>query len=136
MMSAAMMGATAFQKGLGAIHALSHPIGAIYHTHHGTTNAVVMQEVMRFNRSDNEDRLITAARYLGIEDGFNGFYDFVGSLITHLNIPKNLTELGLCDLSDADIERIVLAALTDPSAGGNPREMTISNTWALLESCF
>ena len=136
MMSAAMMGATAFQKGLGAIHALSHPIGAIYHTHHGTTNAVVMQAVMRFNSSMIESRCSGAARYLGIEGGFDGFYDFVGGLVQQLNIPKNLTDLGLADVSDADLERIVAAALTDPSAGGNPREMTAANTRALLESCF
>ena len=136
MMSAAMMGATAFQKGLGAIHALSHPIGAIYHTHHGTTNAVVMQAVMRFNSSKIESRCAGAARYLGIEGGFDGFYDFVGGLVQQLNIPKNLTDLGLADVSDADLERIVAAALTDPSAGGNPREMTAANTRALLESCF
>lgn len=136
MMSAAMMGATAFQKGLGAIHALSHPIGAIYHTHHGTTNAVVMQAVMRFNSSMIESRCAGAARYLGIEGGFDGFYDFVGGLVQQLNIPKNLTDLGLADVSDADLERIVAAALTDPSASGNPREMTAANTRALLESCF
>ena len=136
MMSAAIMGATAFQKGLGAIHALSHPIGAIYHTHHGTTNAVVMQAVMRFNRIEIEDQFVAAARYLGIEGGFDGFYDFVGGLVTHLNIPKNLTDLGLCDLGDADLDRIVAAALTDPSAGGNPRELTAKNTRALLEACF
>ena len=136
MMSAAMMGATAFQKGLGAIHALSHPIGAIYHTHHGTTNAVVMQAVMRFNSSMIENLFADAARYLGIEGGFDGFYDFVGGLVQQLNIPKNLTDLGLADLGDADLERIVAAALTDPSAGGNPREMTAANTRALLESCF
>ena len=136
MMSAAMMGATAFQKGLGAIHALSHPIGAIYHTHHGTTNAVVMQAVMRFNSSMIESRCAGAARYLGIEGGFDGFYDFVGGLVQQLNIPKNLTDLGLADLVDADLERIVAAALTDPSAVGNPREMTAANTRALLESCF
>jgi len=136
MMSAAMMGATAFQKGLGAIHALSHPIGAIYHTHHGTTNAVVMQAVMRFNRSEIEERMAAAARYLGIDGGFDGFYAFVGDLVTHLNIPKSLTDLGLRDLGDADLDRIVKAALTDPSAGGNPREMTAENTRALLEACF
>ena len=136
MMSAALMGATAFQKGLGAIHALSHPIGAIYHTHHGTTNAVVMQAVMRFNSSMIESRFADAARYLGIKGGFDGFYDFVGGLVKQLNIPKNLTDLGLADLGDADLERIVAAALTDPSAVGNPREMTAANTRALLESCF
>ena len=127
MMSAAMMGATAFQKGLGAIHALSHPIGAIYHTHHGTTNAVVMQAVMRFNRSEIEDRFVAAARYFGIEGGFDGLYDFVGGLVTHLNIPKNLSDLGLRDLGDAELDRIVAAALSDPSAG-NPRELTAKNT--------
>ena len=136
MMSAAMMGATAFQKGLGAIHALSHPIGAIYHTHHGTTNAVVMQAVMRFNSSMIESRCAGAARYLGIEGGFDGFYDFVGGLVQQLNIPKSLTDLGLADAGDADLERIVAAALTDPSASGNPREMTAANTRALLERCF
>ena len=136
MMSAAIMGATAFQKGLGAIHALSHPIGAIYHTHHGTTNAVVMQAVMRFNRSEIEDRFVSAARYLDIEGGFDGFYDFVGGLVTHLNIPKNLTDLGLQDLGNADFDRIVSAALNDPSAGGNPRALTAKNTRALLEACF
>ena len=136
MMSAAMMGATAFQKGLGAIHALSHPIGAIYHTHHGTTNAVIMRAVMRFNRSEIEDRFVSAARYLDIEGGFDGFYDFVGGLVTHLNIPKNLTDLGLQDLGNADFDRIVSAALNDPSAGGNPRALTAKNTRALLEACF
>ena len=136
MMSAAIMGATAFQKGLGAIHALSHPIGAIYHTHHGTTNAVIMRAVMRFNRSEIEDRFVSAARYLDIEGGFDGFYDFVGGLVTHLNIPKNLTDLGLQDLGNADFDRIVSAALNDPSAGGNPRALTAKNTRALLEACF
>ena len=73
---------------------------------------------------------------LGIEGGFDGFYDFVGGLVTHLNIPKNLTDLGLRDFGDADLDRIVAAALTDPSAGGNPRELTAKNTRALLEACF
>jgi len=92
--------------------------------------------VMRFNRSEIEDRFVAAARYLGIEGGFDGFYDFVGGLVDHLNIPKSLTELGLRDLGDADLDRIVAAALTDPSAGGNPRALTAENTRALLESCL
>src|SRR6056300_1243189 len=95
MMSAAMMGATAFQKGLGAIHALSHPIGAIYHTHHGTTNAVVMQAVLQFNRPAIDKRLERAAAYLGIDGGFDGFYAYVGELNSALNIPANLSELGV-----------------------------------------
>ncbi|SFT55700.1 iron-containing alcohol dehydrogenase [Sedimentitalea nanhaiensis] len=133
MMSAAMMGATAFQKGLGAIHALSHPIGAVYNTHHGTTNAVVMQPVLRFNRPAVEDRLAKAAAYLGIKGGYDGFYDYVGQLTDRLGIPENLTELGV---TDPDIDALVASALSDPSTGGNPVEMTAQNTRALLLECF
>ncbi|MBL1241019.1 MAG: iron-containing alcohol dehydrogenase [OCS116 cluster bacterium] len=133
MMSAAAMGATAFQKGLGAIHALSHPIGAVYHTHHGTTNAVVMQPVLNYNRSVIEQRIDEAAAYLGIKGGFNGFYDFVGELNDALNIPKNLGELGV-DVND--IDRLAAMALLDPSTGGNPIEMTLENTKELLKNCF
>ena len=77
MMSAAAMGAVAFQTGLGAIHSLSHPVGAVYGTHHGTTNACVMPAVLRFNRPKVEDRIAAAAAYLGIAGGFDGFYDRV-----------------------------------------------------------
>ena len=133
LMSAAMMGATAFQKGLGAIHALSHPIGAVHHTHHGTTNAVVMQQVLKFNRPAIERRLETAANYLGISGGFDGFFDFVGELTEALNIPPNLTQLGVVD---PDIDSLVDAALRDPSCGGNPIELTKENTHALLLDCF
>ena len=133
MMSAAAMGATAFQKGLGAIHALSHPIGAVHHTHHGTTNAVVMQPVLRFNRAAVEDRLARAAAYLGIEGGFDGFYDFVGGLNDRLSIPANLTALGV---KNPDMAALVASALRDPSVGGNPVEMTAENTRSLLEACF
>lgn len=133
MMSAAMMGATAFQKGLGAIHALSHPIGAVFNTHHGTTNAVVMQPVLRFNRPAIEDRLAMAAAYLDIKGGFDGFYDFVGSLTDRLGIPETLTELGV---SDPDIDALVASALNDPSTGGNPVTMTSENTKALLLDCL
>lgn len=133
MMSAAMMGATAFQKGLGAIHALSHPIGAMYNTHHGTTNAVVMQPVLRMNRVAIEDSIVSAANYLGIAGGFDGFYDFVGALNDDLSIPKNLTEMGI---TNPDIDKLVHGALIDPSTGGNPVEMTETNTRVLFESCF
>ncbi|WP_424985639.1 iron-containing alcohol dehydrogenase [Microbulbifer sp. S227A] len=133
MMSAAMMGATAFQKGLGAIHALSHPIGAVFNTHHGTTNAVVMQPVLRFNRPEIEDRLAMAAAYLGIKGGFDGFYDFVGDLTKRLGIPATLTELGV---TDPDIDALVASALADPSTGGNPVTMTAENTRALLLECL
>ena len=120
MMAAAAMGAVAFQKGLGAIHALSHPIGAMYNTHHGTTNAVVMQPVLRFNRAAIEERIERAAAYLGIEGGFDGFYALVGELNASLGIPANLTELGVTDQDNA---ALVQGALADPYTGGNPVEM-------------
>ncbi len=130
MMSAAMMGATAFQKGLGAIHSLSHPIGAIYHTHHGTTNAVVMQAVLEANRDAIEDRLALAANYLGIEGGYDGFYAFVGELNAALGIPASLSAMGV---TDPDKEAILKGALKDPSCGGNPVEMTEAYTRALID---
>ncbi|MEO0618673.1 MAG: iron-containing alcohol dehydrogenase, partial [Pseudomonadota bacterium] len=133
MMSAAAMGAVAFQKGLGAIHALSHPIGAVHHTHHGTTNAVVMQPVLRFNREAVEARLSRAADYLGISGGFDGLYDAIGALNASLSIPSTLTELGVVD---PDLDRLTTMALEDPSVGGNPVAMTPENTRALFEACL
>lgn len=133
MMSAAAMGATAFQKGLGAIHSLSHPIGAVFHTHHGTTNAVVMQPVLNFNRSAIETRIERVAAYLEIDGGFDGFYAYVGELNKALNIPANLTDLGV---KNPDLDRLTVMALEDPSCGGNPVEMTAQNTRALFEACL
>jgi alcohol dehydrogenase class IV len=129
MMSSAIMGATAFQKGLGAIHALSHPIGAIYHTHHGTTNAVCMPAVLQFNKSAIKDLIEDASNYLSIKGGFDGFCSFVDDLNQSLNIPKKLSGLGV---DNPDIERIVSGALKDPSTGGNPIKMTHENTTKLL----
>lgn len=133
MMSAATIGATAFQKGLGAIHALSHPIGAKHHTHHGTTNATFMPEVLKFNASAISAVFDDAAAYLGIAGGFDGFKAYVDELNDSMGIPKTLTELGV---KDPDIDDIVQSALKDPSTGGNPIEMTYDNTKALLLACI
>ena len=133
MMSAAAMGATAFQKGLGAIHALSHPIGAFYNSHHGTTNAVVMAPVLLFNRAAIETRIDALAAYLGIPGGFDGFYNYVVELNASLGIPANLTELGV---TDPDLDWLVASALKDPSVGGNPVDMNAGNTRALFEACL
>src|SRR5690606_20882740 len=92
MMSAAAMGATAFQKGLGAIHSLSHPIGALYDTHHGMTNAVFMPYVLAFNRPAIEDRIVRLAAYCGIAGGFDGFAKAVLDLRAGLNVPNTLPE--------------------------------------------
>jgi len=133
MMAAAAMGATAFQKGLGAIHALSHPIGAHHHTHHGTTNAVVMPAVLRFNRQAVAEPLARAAAYLGIADGYEGFCEFVSAQNAALGIPTTLTALGV---TAPDVDALTAAALEDPSVGGNPVKMTAENTRKLLEECL
>ncbi|MFN3846848.1 MAG: iron-containing alcohol dehydrogenase [Paracoccaceae bacterium] len=133
MMSAAAMGAVAFQKGLGAIHSLSHPIGAVYNTHHGTTNAVVMPMVLDYNRAAIEDRINAAAAYLGINGGFDGFRARVMDLRAELAIPANLTAMGV---KPADLDMLTDMALEDPSCGGNPIEMTRENTRALFDTCM
>jgi len=133
MMSAAAMGAVAFQKGLGGIHALSHPLGAIYNAHHGTLNAVVMPMVLKFNRAVVEDKINLIAAYLGISGGFDGFYDYVMALRAELGIPATLTALGI---PNDRLDDIAQMAIEDPTAGANPREMTLANTRELLETCF
>jgi alcohol dehydrogenase class IV len=131
MMSAAMMGAVAFQKGLGAIHAISHPIGAMHHTHHGTTNAVVMQAVLDFNRPAIEPQMQRLGAYLGLDGGFEAVRALVGELNGALGIPASLSALGV---TDPDAALILEGALKDPSCGGNPVEMTRENTAALVET--
>ncbi|MEM9271243.1 MAG: iron-containing alcohol dehydrogenase, partial [Pseudomonadota bacterium] len=128
MMSAAAMGATAFQKGLGAIHALSHPIGAVHHTHHGTTNAVFMPAVLQFNADAIRTRFDAAAGYLGIEGGFEGFCAFVDELNDALGIPRSLADLGV---QNPDLDALSAAALRDPSVGGNPVPLTQADLRAL-----
>jgi alcohol dehydrogenase len=117
MMAAAAMGATAFQKALGAIHALSHPIGAIYDTHHGLTNAVLLPYVLKFNRAAIEEKIERLAGYLGLKPGFEEFLDWTLMLREQVGVPPTLADLGV---DDAQADRIAAMAETDPTAGGNP----------------
>ncbi|WP_171227803.1 iron-containing alcohol dehydrogenase [Ruegeria sp. HKCCA4008] len=133
MMSAAAMGATAFQKGLGAIHAMSHPIGAVFNTHHGTTNAVCMPAVLDFNAPAIADRFQQAAAYLGIDGGFDGFRAFVQNFNDSLGIPRTLSELGV---TEASIPELVEGAIIDPSCGGNPIELTKDNLTQLFKAAL
>ncbi len=133
MMSAAAMGATAFQKGLGAIHALSHPIGAVYHTHHGTTNAVFMPAVLKFNADAIRGRFDGVAAYLGISGGFDGFCEFVDAFNHQLGVPKKLEDLGV---KDPDLNMLAEAALRDPSTGGNPVKLTREHVLSLFEAAL
>ena len=133
MMSAAAMGATAFQKGLGAIHAMSHPVGAYFNTHHGTTNAVCMPAVLNLNADAIRDRFDRAAGYLGLKGGFDGFRAFVQEFNDSLGIPRRLSDLGVTAEAIPDLVR---DALTDPSCGGNPVPLTRDNLTALFEAAL
>lgn len=129
MMSAAMMGATAFQKGLGAIHALSHPIGALYNTHHGTTNAVCMPAVLDMNAPEIKYRFDEVSSYIGVQNGFEGFCNFVREFNLSFKIPTKLSGLGVVNV---DVEKLTKAALKDPSCGGNPVPLNHENVVELI----
>src|SRR3954463_14971809 len=117
MMAAAAAGATAFQKGLGAIHALSHPVGALYDTHHGLTNAVFAPYVLAFNRKAIEDKIKRLSAYIGLKPNFRAFMDFVLELREQAGIPHTLAGLKV---GDDKVDTIVKMAPEDPTAGGNP----------------
>lgn len=118
MLVCSSMGATAFQKGLGGMHALAHPLGALYDAHHGMLNAILMPYVLHANRAEIEVRIERLARYLGLSDtSFKGFLGWILGLRQELGIPHTLAEI---DIPDTDAEKIGILATEDPSAGGNP----------------
>ncbi len=130
MMAAAAMGATAFQKGLGGMHALAHPIGALYDTHHGMTNATLMPYVLQFNRAAIEQRIARLAAYLGLPDpGFDSFMAFVLQLRNDVSVPHTLPDLGV---DDRQADLVAEMAVVDPSAGGNPVALDKTGTSAIF----
>jgi alcohol dehydrogenase class IV len=130
MLAAASMGATAFQKGLGGVHAIAHPVGSWFNTHHGLTNAVILPYVMTFNRRVIADKSDVIARVLDLpQRGFDGFLSWVMKLREELGIPHSLAEIGV-DTHNASV--IGSEAAIDPSAGGNP----IAVSAAQLEHIF
>ncbi|PLX35929.1 MAG: alcohol dehydrogenase [Hyphomicrobiales bacterium] len=134
MLSAAMMGAVAFQKGLGAMHSMSHPVGALYDTHHGLTNAVFMPYVLVFNRPAIEQKVTRMAAYLGLDNpGFDSFLDWILALREEIHIPHTLVDLGI---DDAKIELIAEMAIVDPTAGGNPVELTKDAAIGIFEAAM
>jgi alcohol dehydrogenase class IV len=123
MLTAASMGSTAFQKGLGAIHSLSHPVNAVNNVHHGLSNAIFMPYVLTFNKEAIEKKVIKICDYIDLQDkSFNGFIDWILKLRKDLEIPHKLSEV--IDEKDFDIERLSKMALEDPSTGGNPKKLT------------
>ena len=130
MMSAAAMGAAAFQKGLGAIHSLSHPVGALYDTHHGMTNGVFMPYVLVFNRTAIEEKIERLAGYLGIEGGFDGFLQAILALRKNAGVPHTLAGLKVDGSRRSEIEEM---AIVDPTAGGNPIPLTLQGAGAIFD---
>ena len=134
MMAAAAMGATAFQKGLGGMHALAHPIGALFDSHHGMTNATLMPYVLAFNRHAIEERIARLAAYLGLpQASFDGFQAFVLNLRQQVGVPHTLGELGV-DAHRSD--EIAAMAIQDPSAGGNPVQFDLAAAQSVLAAAF
>ena len=126
MLTAASMGSTAFQKGLGAIHSLSHPVNALNNIHHGLSNAVFMPYVLTFNKKEIEQRIIKLCEYLDLKDNsFDGFLNWVLDLRKELNIPHKLSEV--IEEKDFDIEKLSKMALADPSTSGNPKKLTVDD---------
>ncbi|MDC1025901.1 iron-containing alcohol dehydrogenase [Candidatus Pelagibacter sp.] len=126
MMTAASMGSTAFQKGLGAIHSLSHPVNAINNVHHGLSNAIFMPYVLTFNKNVIEEKIIKICDYLELKDkSFDGFINWVLDLRKKINIPHKLSEI--IKEEDFELDRLSKMALEDPSTGGNPKKLTETN---------
>ena len=126
MLTAASMGSTAFQKGLGAIHSLSHPVNALNNIHHGLSNAIFMPYVLTFNKDVIEEKIIEISKYLSLKDiSFNGFIDWVLKFRVDLNIPHKLSEV--IKEEDLDLERLSKMAMEDPSTGGNPKVLSIDD---------
>ena len=123
MLTAASMGSTAFQKGLGAIHSLSHPVNALNNIHHGLSNAIFMPYVLTFNKDVIEKKIIKICGYLELKDqSFDGFINWVLDLRKKLDIPHKLSEV--IDEKNLDIDRLSKMALEDPSTSGNPKKLT------------
>ncbi len=125
LLAAASMGSTAFQKGLGAIHSLSHPLNAKFNIHHGLSNAIFMPYVLTFNREAIEERIISICDYLNLSKSFNSFLEWILDLRKELEIPHKLSDV--IDTNKLDIDELSEMALNDPSTASNPKTLTISD---------
>ena len=132
MLTAASMGSTAFQKGLGGIHSLSHPVNALNNIHHGLSNAIFMPYVLTFNRDAIEEKIIKICDHLELEDKtFDGFINWVLKLRKDLDMPHKLSEV--IDQKDLQLDRLSKMALEDPSTGGNPKKLTETDMKIMYE---
>ncbi len=133
MLVASMMGAAAFQKGLGAIHSVTHPVNSLYKTHHGTTNGTVMPFVLNYNRSTIEEKFNRLANFLDIKNGFEGIVDWIIELKKEMEIPETLKDMGV---NEGDEIKLAPLAQEDPSTGANPLEMTVERFQELILNCI
>ena len=133
MLVASMMGAAAFQKGLGAIHSITHPVNSLYKTHHGTTNGTVMPFVLNYNRSTIEEKFTRLANFLDIKNGFEGIVDWIIELKKEMEIPETLKDMGV---NEGDEIKLAPLAQEDPSTGANPLEMTVERFQELILNCI
>ena len=133
MLVASMMGAAAFQKGLGAIHSITHPVNSLYKTHHGTTNGTVMPFVLNYNRSTIEEKFTRLASFLDIKHGFECIVDWIIELKKEMEIPETLKDMGV---NEGDEIKLAPLAQEDPSTGANPLEMTVERFQELILNCI
>jgi len=132
MLTASIMGATAFQKGLGAIHSLSHPVNSVFNIHHGLSNAVFMPYVLTFNRSAIENKIAKLSEYIELKNpSFNSFIDWVLDLRDKIKIPHKLSECA--KITDKDIEKLSSMALNDPCTPENPKKTTLNDMKSMYQ---
>lgn len=122
LLAASSMGSTAFQKGLGAIHSLSHPINAQFNIHHGLSNAIFMPYVLTFNRHSIEKKIVSICDYLDLDKDFDSFLSWILNLRKKLNIPNKLSDV--VDCTNLDLDKLSLMAFEDPSTSGNPKKIS------------
>ena len=122
MLTAASMGSTAFQKGLGAIHSLSHPVNAQFNLHHGLSNAIFMPYVLTYNKKEISEKIISICNYLNLEKNFDSFVNWIIELREDLKIPHKLSDV--LEIDKVNLEKLSQMALEDPSTSGNPKKLT------------
>ena len=131
MLAAASMGSTAFQKGLGAIHSLSHPVNAQFNVHHGLSNAIFMPYVLTFNRTEISEKIVSVCDYLGLEKSFDKFLQWILDLRKEFNIPHTLSEI--VEKDKIDLDKLSEMAYADPSTNGNPKKLTVTDMKTLYQ---
>ncbi len=131
LLAAASMGSTAFQKGLGAIHSLSHPVNAQFNIHHGLSNAIFMPYVLSFNKSSIEKKIVSICNYLDLDKNFESFLNWILDLRKELKIPHKLSEV--VEINKINLDELSKMALEDPSTATNPKKMTVDDMKILYD---